>query len=128
MALRETGVLKLPQSRSGKVYSCIPTLSTPVASPARPVERSAVATMHPEKYLPELVAEKNSLDPSFVHAVRLLAEGKSGVPHSELCTLVYQRHSPCSLQHCMALWGEAQWPDVGLFQHTVLESYNARLQ
>ncbi|XP_030012735.1 KH domain-containing, RNA-binding, signal transduction-associated protein 2 [Sphaeramia orbicularis] len=30
--------------------------------------------MHPDKYLPELVAEKSSLDPSFVHAVRLLAE------------------------------------------------------
>ncbi|KAE8280533.1 KH domain-containing, RNA-binding, signal transduction-associated protein 2 [Larimichthys crocea] len=30
--------------------------------------------MHPDKHLPELVAEKNSLDPSFVHAVRLLAE------------------------------------------------------
>uniref|UniRef100_H2UTK1 KH domain-containing, RNA-binding, signal transduction-associated protein 2 n=1 Tax=Takifugu rubripes TaxID=31033 RepID=H2UTK1_TAKRU len=30
--------------------------------------------MHPEKHLPELMAEKNSLDPSFVHAVRLLAE------------------------------------------------------
>nr|XP_020458806.1 KH domain-containing, RNA-binding, signal transduction-associated protein 2 isoform X4 [Monopterus albus] len=30
--------------------------------------------MHPDKYLPELVAEKNSLEPSFVHAVRLLAE------------------------------------------------------
>ncbi|KAM3605831.1 uncharacterized protein V6R79_005612 [Siganus canaliculatus] len=30
--------------------------------------------MHPHKHLPELVAEKNSLDPSFVHAVRLLAE------------------------------------------------------
>ncbi|XP_054456655.1 KH domain-containing, RNA-binding, signal transduction-associated protein 2 [Anoplopoma fimbria] len=30
--------------------------------------------MHPDKYLPELVAEKNSLDPSFVHAARLLAE------------------------------------------------------
>ncbi|XP_029031242.1 KH domain-containing, RNA-binding, signal transduction-associated protein 2 isoform X2 [Betta splendens] len=30
--------------------------------------------MHPEKYLPELVAERNGLDPSFVHAVRLLAE------------------------------------------------------
>ncbi|XP_041645931.1 KH domain-containing, RNA-binding, signal transduction-associated protein 2 [Cheilinus undulatus] len=30
--------------------------------------------MHPDKYLPELVSEKNSLDPSFVHAVRLLAE------------------------------------------------------
>ncbi|XP_034040950.1 KH domain-containing, RNA-binding, signal transduction-associated protein 2 isoform X2 [Thalassophryne amazonica] len=30
--------------------------------------------MHPDKCLPELMAEKNSLDPSFVHAVRLLAE------------------------------------------------------
>ncbi|XP_056291940.1 KH domain-containing, RNA-binding, signal transduction-associated protein 2 [Pseudoliparis swirei] len=30
--------------------------------------------MHPDKYLPELAAEKSSLDPSFVHAVRLLAE------------------------------------------------------
>ncbi|XP_062286837.1 KH domain-containing, RNA-binding, signal transduction-associated protein 2 [Scomber scombrus] len=30
--------------------------------------------MHPDKPLPELVAEKNSLDPTFVHAVRLLAE------------------------------------------------------
>ncbi|XP_037637242.1 KH domain-containing, RNA-binding, signal transduction-associated protein 2 [Sebastes umbrosus] len=30
--------------------------------------------MHTEKYLPELVAEKSGLDPSFVHAVRLLAE------------------------------------------------------
>ncbi|XP_068182864.1 KH domain-containing, RNA-binding, signal transduction-associated protein 2 isoform X2 [Antennarius striatus] len=29
--------------------------------------------MHPDKHLPELVAEKNSLDPSCVHAVRLLA-------------------------------------------------------
>ncbi|KAK5882301.1 hypothetical protein CesoFtcFv8_020901 [Champsocephalus esox] len=30
--------------------------------------------MHPEKCLPELVAEKKSLDPTYVHAVRLLAE------------------------------------------------------
>uniref|UniRef100_A0A3Q2QED9 KHDRBS Qua1 domain-containing protein n=1 Tax=Fundulus heteroclitus TaxID=8078 RepID=A0A3Q2QED9_FUNHE len=30
--------------------------------------------MHPDKCLPELMAEKNSLDPSFVHAVRLLAD------------------------------------------------------
>lgn len=40
--------------------------------------------MHPEKHLPELMAEKNSLDPSFVHAVRLLAEGKSGGEFSAL--------------------------------------------
>ncbi|CAL8366767.1 unnamed protein product, partial [Gadus morhua 'NCC'] len=31
-------------------------------------------TMHREKDLPELMAEKDSLDPSFVHAMRLLAE------------------------------------------------------
>lgn len=30
--------------------------------------------MHPDKYLPELVAEKSTLDPCFVHAVRLLEE------------------------------------------------------
>ncbi|XP_072264570.1 KH domain-containing, RNA-binding, signal transduction-associated protein 2 [Pyxicephalus adspersus] len=30
--------------------------------------------MEQEKYLPQLMAEKDSLDPSFVHAVRLLAE------------------------------------------------------
>lgn len=33
--------------------------------------------MEQEKYLPELMAEKDSLDPSFVHAMRLLAEGKT---------------------------------------------------
>lgn len=32
--------------------------------------------MAEEKYLPELMAEKDSLDPSFVHASRLLAEGR----------------------------------------------------
>nr|XP_023700505.1 KH domain-containing, RNA-binding, signal transduction-associated protein 2 isoform X4 [Paramormyrops kingsleyae] len=30
--------------------------------------------MDQDKYLPELMAEKDSLDPSFVHAMRLLAE------------------------------------------------------
>ena len=33
--------------------------------------------MHREKDLPELMAEKDSLDPSFVHAMRLLAEGRA---------------------------------------------------
>lgn len=46
------------------------------------LHRSGPEIMHPEKHLPELMAEKNSLDPSFVHAVRLLAEGKSG---QEVC-------------------------------------------
>ncbi|XP_046885256.1 KH domain-containing, RNA-binding, signal transduction-associated protein 2 [Hypomesus transpacificus] len=31
--------------------------------------------MDQEKYLPELMAEKDTLDPTFVHAMRLLAEG-----------------------------------------------------
>jgi len=35
--------------------------------------------MDPDKRLPELVAEKSSLDPSFVHAARLLEEGRSGI-------------------------------------------------
>lgn len=34
------------------------------------------SVMEQEKYLPELMVEKDSLDPSFVHAMRLLAEGK----------------------------------------------------
>lgn len=54
---------------------CTPRLGTPDDSPARPPKSSAGIRMHPEKHLPELMAEKNSLDPSFVHAVRLLAEG-----------------------------------------------------
>lgn len=40
--------------------------------------RSEVRAMEEEKYLPELMAEKDSLDPSFVHASRLLAEGRTG--------------------------------------------------
>ncbi|KAG2467503.1 KHDR2 protein, partial [Polypterus senegalus] len=39
---------------------------------ARLMKGSSV--MEQEKYLPELMAEKDSLDPSFVHAMRLLAE------------------------------------------------------
>ncbi|CAB1454618.1 unnamed protein product, partial [Pleuronectes platessa] len=43
-------------------------------SPARPARSSAGTAMNSNKCLPELVAEKNTLDPSFVHALRLLAE------------------------------------------------------
>lgn len=43
----------------------------------QPVQSVGEASMEQEKYLPELMAEKDSLDPSFVHAMRLLAEGKS---------------------------------------------------
>lgn len=32
--------------------------------------------MESEKYLPELVAEKDTLDPSFRHSLRLLEQGK----------------------------------------------------
>lgn len=82
--LLKTGRLKLPsrrkrQEREGlqlhsdaQHYSCRLTCTAGG-------ERSAAIIMHPDKHLPELVAEKNSLDPSFVHAVRLLAEGKSNL-------------------------------------------------
>lgn len=37
--------------------------------------------MEPEnKYLPELMAEKDSLDPSFTHAMQLLTAGKRASP------------------------------------------------
>lgn len=32
--------------------------------------------METEKYLPELMAEKDTLDPSFQHSMRLLDQGK----------------------------------------------------
>lgn len=34
--------------------------------------------MESEKYLPELMAEKDTLDPSFQHSLRLLEQGKGG--------------------------------------------------
>lgn len=77
---------RLKPQPSGKLYSYIPTVSTSVVSPARPAQRSAVIIMHPDKYLPELVAEKNSLDPTFAHAVRLLAEGKSSIFNLPWCS------------------------------------------
>lgn len=36
----------------------------------------AVDEMESEKYLPELMAEKDTLDPSFQHSLRLLEQGK----------------------------------------------------
>lgn len=33
--------------------------------------------MESEKYLPELMAEKDTLDPSFRHSLRLLEQGKA---------------------------------------------------
>lgn len=80
--------------------------------------------MHPDKQLPELVAEKNSLDPSFVHAVRLLAEGKSSIllslSYSEICAILYHVSSK---ESATALHlGEVQWPNVSLFEHAALHS------
>lgn len=43
--------------------------------------------MDQDKYLPELLAEKESLDPSFVHAMRLLAEGNGIYSSSVHCAL-----------------------------------------
>lgn len=65
--------------------------------------------MHPDKCLPELVAEKSSLDPSFVHAVRLLAEGKSGILDllSVHSTLVLLTVVPATEKHpCIAFLGK----------------------
>lgn len=39
---------------------------------------AVVDEMESEKYLPELMAEKDTLDPSFQHSLRLLEQGKSG--------------------------------------------------
>lgn len=46
-------------------------------TPLLPPSATAAAKMEPEnKYLPELMAEKDSLDPSFTHAMQLLSVGK----------------------------------------------------
>ena len=55
----------------------------PAPTPLLPPSATASVKMEPEnKYLPELMAEKDSLDPSFTHAMQLLTAGKraSGVP------------------------------------------------
>ena len=46
-----------------------PPAGSPRPGPGRP------ASME-EKYLPELMAEKDSLDPSFTHALRLVNQGE----------------------------------------------------
>lgn len=40
------------------------------------LEPKAQDEMGSEKYLPELMAEKDTLDPSFQHSLRLLEQGK----------------------------------------------------
>lgn len=49
------------------------------AAAPTPLLPGAAAKMEPEnKYLPELMAEKDSLDPSFTHAMQLLTAGTGG--------------------------------------------------
>lgn len=93
--LRRTDThLQPPESDLRKILIYIPTLTSPEVSPALPLERLVVIIMHPDKCLPELMAEKNNLDPSFVHAVRLLADGKSGSIFNLICS------EPCLLSPC----------------------------
>lgn len=42
--------------------------------------------MGSEKYLPELMAEKDTLDPSFQHSLRLLDQGKRPWINTEVNT------------------------------------------
>lgn len=51
------------------------TRSFPAGAPVPLPLRAAAAAMD-EKYLPELMAEKDSLDPSFTHALRLVNQGE----------------------------------------------------
>lgn len=46
------------------------------------------------KYLPELMAEKDSIDPSFEHAVRLISEGKEfgGFRYGLFLVYIYCMH------------------------------------
>ena len=49
-------------------------------------ERDRERDMENEKYLPELMAEKDTLDPSFQHSLRLLDQGKSPYLNPEVNT------------------------------------------
>uniref|UniRef100_A0A8B9MYS5 KHDRBS Qua1 domain-containing protein n=1 Tax=Accipiter nisus TaxID=211598 RepID=A0A8B9MYS5_9AVES len=72
--------------RRGSGAGHLPAAGRPARAGGRATRRSAAAArpgvprrrgpeaMEQEKYLPELMAEKDSLDPSFVHAMRLLAD------------------------------------------------------
>lgn len=64
--------------------------------------------MEEEKYLPELMAEKDSLDPSFVHASRLLAEGRT-CPHGR----AHVARVPRGLARGVKLGGDAGLPCRG---------------
>lgn len=63
----------LPPSATGPDATVVGSAPTPLLPPSA----TAAAKMEPEnKYLPELMAEKDSLDPSFTHAMQLLSVGK----------------------------------------------------
>ncbi|CAO2589223.1 KH domain-containing, RNA-binding, signal transduction-associated protein 1, partial [Lemmus lemmus] len=60
----------LPPSATGPDATVVGSAPTPLLPPSA----TAAAKMEPEnKYLPELMAEKDSLDPSFTHAMQLLS-------------------------------------------------------
>lgn len=64
----------LPPSATGSVPPAHAAAPTPLMPPA-----AAKAEPENSKYLPELMAEKDSLDPSFTHATQLLQAGERGV-------------------------------------------------
>lgn len=71
-----------------------PPAWSPRPGPGRP------ASME-EKYLPELMAEKDSLDPSFTHALRLVNQGEgarrpAGRPTDRPLTVAHGRWGPGS--------------------------------
>lgn len=68
----------LPPSTPGPDATVVGSAPTPLLPPSA----TAAAKMEPEnKYLPELMAEKDSLDPSFTHAMQLLSVGKRGLAY-----------------------------------------------
>lgn len=63
--------LPLPGSRTRAVAAPFPA-----GAPGAPAPLPLQAAAMDEKYLPELMAEKDSLDPSFTHALRLVNQGE----------------------------------------------------
>ena len=60
------------------------TVGGPAPTPLLPPSATASVKMEPEnKYLPELMAEKDSLDPSFTHAMQLLTAAARRSKRSE---------------------------------------------
>lgn len=57
--------------------------------------------MGTEKYLPELMAEKDTLDPSFQHSVRLLDQGKWPWLNTGVNTLAVWKLPPAA--HCSGI-------------------------